>query len=155
MPEIVGWDYVGDDDNVSGDDEVGADIVGAVQKAVRANKLPQSIVGAPLTNIPASSAGTTIQFRIQRDIRPDRLVLDRVQASMALVYQLSVGTVNLIASSDPVPGDMFAPDAVGTSFRAVETASPSIGITLVVGNRFAVQITSLAAGIVGPSMRAA
>lgn len=145
MGNIIGYEDldVGDDDVVSG--------VGG--KKLLAKNLPQSFVGAPLTTITASSTGQSIAVPVLRNIRPDRIVLDRVQAASALVYDMRIGTVSLNASSSPVPGDMFAPDAVGTSIRCVETATPSVGITIVVGNRTAVAITSLTVGIIGPSTK--
>jgi hypothetical protein len=145
-------DIVGYEDIVGGDD--GTDTVaGAGGSRLLARNLPQSFVGVPVTNIPASSTGVNIAVPVLRNIRPDRLVLDRVQAASALIYDIRIGTVSLNASANPVPGDMFAPDAVGTSIRATETATPSVGITLVVGNRTATAITSMAAGFIGPSTK--
>lgn len=143
---------------------IGADIIGAQndgyfdsvegdERAVQASSLPQSFVGMPLTTIPASSTGESIDVPVLRNIRPDRLVFDRVQAASALLYDMKVGTVSLNASRSPVPGDAFAPDAIGTAIRAVEVATPSVGINLVIGNRTAVAITSMTAGIFGPSMK--
>jgi hypothetical protein len=144
--EIVGWDSVeGDDDEIVG---------GGGGGKVRADALPQSIVGIPLTTIAASSTGQVIQVPLQRNIRPDRLVFDRVQAQSALLYQMSIGTTNLLANGNPVPGDMFSPDSVCGKIRAAETATPSVGLTLIVGNRTAVAITAFTAAIVGPSTKA-
>lgn len=145
MPNIIGYEEldVGDDDTV----------VGAGGRPLLAKNLPQSFAGMPLTTIAASSTGTSIALPVLRNLRPDRIVFDRVQAASALVYDVRIGTVSLNASSSPVPGDMFAPDAVGTSIRCVETATPSVGITLVIGNRTAVAITSMTAGVIGPSTK--
>jgi hypothetical protein len=147
--EIVGWDEVGEDD----EEIVGGGGNGGGRK-VRADQLPQSIVGIPLTTIPLSSTGVVIQVPLQRNIRPDRLVLDRVQAQSALIYQMSIGTTNLLANGNPIPGDMFSPDSVCGKIRAAETATPSVGLTLIVGNRTATAITSFTAAIVGPSTKA-
>lgn len=159
-------DIIGYDDMVAGDDDVdaileavsGYDIVGAAgsggqsrRTRVNAAKLPLSFVGVPLTDITASSTGQVIQVPIQRAIRPDRLVLDRVQAASALIYDIKVGTVSLNASVNPVPGDAFSPDAMGTAIRAVVTAIPAVGIQLTVGNRTAVAITNFTAAFFGPS----
>ncbi len=146
--EIVGWDSVeGEEDEIVGGR-------GGKGGGVRADSLPQSIVGIPLTTIGASSTGVSIQVPLQRNIRPDRLVFDRVQAQSALLYQMAIGTTNLLANGNPVPGDMFSPDSVCGKIRAAETATPSVGLTLVVGNRTAVAITSFTAAIVGPSTKA-
>lgn len=138
-------------------------IVGAVAQAAttakaqgrpvfNAKMLPQSLVGVPPTNIPASSAGVIIQVNVQRSIRPDRLVIDRVVAASTNVNDIKVGTVSLNASVNPVPGDMFAPDAIDTSIRAVETAIPAVGIQLNIGNATATAFT-FRAGFIGPSMK--
>lgn len=147
--DIIGYeDIVGDDDG--GDVST---ISGGAGQRLLAKNLPQSFVGMPLTTIAASSTGTTIAVPVLRNIRPDRLVLDRVQAASLLVYDIKIGTVSLNASANPVPGDMFAPDAVGTSIRCTETATPSVGITLVLGNRTAVAVTTAAGGFIGPSTK--
>lgn len=154
MPEIVGWDEVaGDEEEIVGADEGGKG-GGGKGKQLRAENLPQSIVGIPLTTIPASSTGVLIPVPIQRNIRPDRLCFDRVQAASALLYQMAIGTTNLLANGNPVPGDMFAPDSLCGRIRAAETATPSVGITLTVGNRTATAITAFTASIVGPSTKA-
>jgi hypothetical protein len=147
MQEIVGYeDIVGEDD--------GNDVIsGAQGQKLLAKNLPQSFVGVPLTTITASSTGQSIAVPVLRNIRPDRLVIDRVQAASALVYDIRIGTVSLNASSNPVPGDMFAPDAVGTSIRCTETATPSVGITIIIGNRTATAITSISCGFIGPSTK--
>lgn len=148
--EIVGWE------SVEGEDD--PDIVGAEEgrggRRVRADALPESIVGIPLTTIPANSTGVAIPVPLQRNIRPDRLVFDRVQAQSVLLYQLSIGTTNLLANGNPVPGDMFSPDSVCGKIRAAETATPSVGLVIVVGNRTATAVTGFTAAIKGPSTKA-
>ena len=165
MPRyIVGYDdLVGEDDvdrlidAMSGD----TDIVGEAapqqqspggRQRVRAKDLPQSFVGVPLSAIPASSTGTIIAVPIQRQIRPDRFVIDRVQAAQALVYDIRVGTISLNASINPVPGDAFSPDAVDTAIRAVVTAIPAVGLQLSIGERTGVAIANFSAGFFGPSL---
>lgn len=149
---MAGYSIIGADDIVGGDgygDEVGGD-----DRQVQARSLPMSFVGMPLTTIPISSTGVNIDIPVLRNIRPDRLIFDRVQAASALLYDMKVGTVSLNASRSPIPGDAFAPDAIGTAIRALEVATPSVGINVVIGNRTATAITSMAAGIFGPSMKA-
>lgn len=157
MSDIVGYDdLVGADDvdailrAVSGHDIVGA--AAAKRTKVNAGSLPVSFVGVPRTNIPASSTGTVIQVPIQRAIRPDRFVIGRSEITAgALVYDIKVGTISLNASVNPVPGDAFAPDAMGTAIRAVVTAVPAVGIQLTIGNSTAVAFT-FGAAFFGPSM---
>lgn len=146
MTGIIGYeDIVGDDDT---------DVVsGEGGRKLLAKNLPQSFVGIPTTTVAASTTGQSISVPVLRNIRPDRLVIDRVHAASTNVVDIKIGTVSLNASGNPVPGDMFAPDAVGTSIRATETATPSVGITLTVANRTAVAITGFSAGFIGPSTK--
>lgn len=157
--DIIGYDtLVGDDDvsrlidamTISGDATVAP--VQKIRRAVDARRLPQSFVGVPLSTIPASSTGTIVAVPIQRQLRPDRFVLDRIQAAQALVYDIRVGTISLNASVNPIPGDAFAPDAVDTAIRAVVSATPAVGIQLSIGERTGVAITNFTAGFFGPSM---
>lgn len=158
--DIIGYDtLVGDDDvsrlidamTISGDAAV-ARQPGRGRQAVDARRLPQSFVGVPLSAIPASSTGTIVAVPIQRQLRPDRFVLDRIQAAQALVYDIRVGTISLNASVNPIPGDAFAPDAVDTAIRAVVSATPAVGIQLSIGERTGVAITNFTGGFFGPSM---
>lgn len=156
--DIIGYDtLVGDDDvsrlidamTVSGDASAPP---ARVRRAVDARKLPMSFVGVPLSTIPASSTGTIVAVPIQRQLRPDRFVLDRIQAAQVLVYDIRVGTISLNASVNPIPGDAFAPDAVDTAIRAVVSATPAVGIQLSIGERTGSAITNFTAGFFGPSM---
>lgn len=154
--DIVGYqDLVGADDADSIMRAIsGADIVGGSgrRQQVNAASLPVSFVGVPSTAIPASSTGTTIQVPIQRAIRPDRFLISRSSITAgALVNDIKVGTISLNASVNPVPGDAFAADAMGTAIRAVVTAVPAVGIQVTISNSTAVQFT-LQACFFGPSM---
>lgn len=157
--DIIGYDtLVGDDDvsrlidamTISGD--TGQSQPVRARRAIDARKLPMSFVGVPLSTIPASSTGTIVAVPIQRQLRPDRFVLDRIQAAQVLVYDIRVGTISLNASVNPIPGDAFAPDAVDTAIRAVVSATPAVGIQLSIGERTGSAITNFTAGFFGPSM---
>lgn len=126
------------------------DIVGA-DGDLEAASLPQSFVGSPPTDIPASSTGVTIEVRVLRVFRPDRLVFDRSDAAKVFVKDIKIGTVSLNASNNQVPGDMFAPDATNAMLRQTQTASPNLSINCTIGNRTAVAITALNFGFIGPS----
>lgn len=150
-------DIIGAEDIVGYNDEVGFDsIVGAVVKAMKRGKgnevdastLPISFVGVPVTAL--TTALSTIQIPIQRALRPDRLVIDRVQAATIDVQDLKIGTISLNASVNPIPGDAFAPDAIGTAIRAVTTAVPAVGMQITV--KASTGTPTLRACIFGPSM---
>jgi hypothetical protein len=97
-----------------------------------ATQLPQSFVGIPTTAIPAADGTQSrLQCRITRDLRPDRLVLGFGTMSQCLVRDIRVSTISLNASMNPCVGEAFGPAAFGTRLRAVVTASPSVGILLV------------------------
>lgn len=151
MSDIVGYqDYVGADDLQSLLASVqGSDIVGkGGAKKVNAAQLPVSFVGVPITTL--STATATIQVPIQRQIRPDRLVIDRVAAATINIQDIKIGTISLNASVNPVPADCFAPDAMGTAIRAVVTAQPAVGIQLTVFAQTGTPV--LRAAFFGPSL---
>lgn len=132
MSDIIGYqDYVGADEIDSILAAVrGTDIVGKSGRKPTANaaQLPVSFVGIPRTAL--STTPLAIQVPIQRAIRPDRLVFDRTAAATLLVHDVKVGTISLNASINPIPGDAFSPDAMGTAIRAVVTATPAVGIQI-------------------------
>lgn len=141
----VGWEDVGAD-------IIGEDIVGR-EGAKLARNLPQSIVGSALATVPASGS-LTVPVPVARNIRPDRMFVDRVQAADLVVNSMSIGTVNLFLSGNPVPADMFAPDANGSNFRALETATPSVPLQVVVSNKTTTPVANFCVGIIGPSDKA-
>jgi len=126
------------------------DIVGA-EGDLEAKNLPQSFVGSPPTDIPPSATGVVIEVRVLRVFRPDRLVFDRTDAAKVNVRDVKIGTTSLNASNNPVPGDMFAPDATNAMLRQTETASPNLSINVTIGNRTTVAVTALNFGFIGPS----
>lgn len=151
--DIVGYDdMVGSDDlssmlqQISGGDIVGAS--GRGRQKVSASSLPISFVGIPVTTL--STAYATIQIPIQRAIRPDRLVIERVGGPTIDVLDIKVGTISLNASVNPVPADCFAPDAMGTALRAVVTATPAVGMQITVKSTAATPV--LRGAFFGPSM---
>jgi hypothetical protein len=152
--DIVGYqDYVGADDLGEFLDSVrGADIIGKAagggRRKVNAAQLPVSFVGIPITALSVSQLN--IQVPIQRQIRPDRFVIDRVLAATINIHDIKVGTVSLNASVNPVPGDCFSPDAMGTAIRAVVTATPAVGIQVTASSTTGTP--SIRAAFFGPSM---
>jgi hypothetical protein len=152
MADIVGYDdLVGASDLDSILDAVrGGDIVGASggRRKVSAASLPISFIGLPVTTLSTSYA--TIQVPIQRALRPDRLVIDRVAAATIDILDIKVGTISLNASVNPVPADCFAPDAMGTALRAVVTATPAVGLQITVKSTTGTPV--LRGAFFGPSM---
>lgn len=150
--DIIGYDdMVGSDDLQSMLNQIsGGDIVGASgrKQKVSASSLPISFVGIPVTTLSTSYA--TIQIPIQRALRPDRLVIERVGGPTIDVLDIKVGTVSLNASVNPVPADCFAPDAMGTALRAVVTATPAVGMQITVKSTAATPV--LRGAFFGPSM---
>lgn len=117
--------------------QVGA-IVGAAEDAsvpetdlaTDARVLPQSFVGIPYTPFAAPGEQQYIQIDIQRDLRPDRMVLPFSAAENFLVRDVRVGTVSLNASLNPAVGNAWGPTVFGTRLRGQVTATPSVGISL-------------------------
>lgn len=118
--------------------------------ALNARDLPKSFVGVPPTTILAG-ATAEIQVDVQREMRPDRFMIQQPFGRF-LVRDIRVGTVSLNASPNPVPDECFGPHAVGVSIRATMTATPSVGIQLVVTNT-AAQAEILRGAFFGPSAK--
>lgn len=114
----------------------------ADQGARDAASLPQSFVGIPYTTLVLATR-TFIQVPVQRDIRPDRLVLPDTVCQLCQIDDVRVGTVSLNASMQPVPAECFHVLAFGTRLRATVTATPSVGIGITV-----TQHTTAGGGIV-------
>jgi hypothetical protein len=133
---------------IVGQDEEGLD-PGAGSEA---KSLPQSFVGIPYTAPAAVGVRQVIQIPIQRDIRPDRMILPENVCSEFVVRDLRVGTVSLNASMNPAAGDAFHRTAFGSRLRATVTATPSVGIQLEITRVRAVLLnTSVCGAIFGPS----
>jgi hypothetical protein len=133
MTEIIGWDS-----------EVGAD-------DLRADKLPQNFAATSLVTVAASASGQVLELSPLRVIRPDRIVCDRTQAASLTLDDVKIGTVSLNASTGKMPMDAFSPDAVDTSMRCTQTATPSLHIFFTVSNKTAAAITNVSIGVIGPS----
>lgn len=117
--------------------------------APTADDLPQSIVGIPLTTIAAGALRVPVLCRVQRDFRPDRLMLHSACTGL-LINDVRVGVVSLNASLNPAAGALFSITSFGTRLRAAATATPSVGIQLIVSNPTVAPIV-LRGGFFGPS----
>lgn len=128
---------------------------------VSASDLPQSMVGLPEVTLVANTR-QYVQVPIQRDVRPDRLILpyaaagtDSVEApfpfpvTALLVYDIRVGTISLNITMEPASSALFSEMSFGNRLRAVATATPAIGIGLELA---AIGVNQqLRGGIFGPS----
>lgn len=133
-----------------GEDIVGEDIVGALT----AQTLPYSMAGSALATLPLSSTGQAYKINLQRAMRPDRIVINRVHAASVAVTQVQIGTIALNCSDGVIDGDCFAPDAVGTDIKAVTTATPSLPVIITIMNKTAGALPNLSVAIFGPSVAA-
>lgn len=121
------------------------------ESAQDAKNLPQSFVGIPYTQCNVGER-TYIQCKIERDLRPDRMILPYDVARGYVINDIRVGTISLNASINPVVGTAFAGTTFGTRLRATVTATPNNGISLEVTRRDTAS-TGLyfCGGIFGPS----
>lgn len=151
MSQIVGLDpyQVGYGEGFQDESIVGAD--DGRGGALNAKQLPQSFAGSIPFSLAISGASQLVAIKVLRNIRPDRVVIDRVQAAGVLIADIKIGTVSLNASNGQMPGDAFAPDAVGTSMRSAMTANPSLDINFFVVNKTAGALALFAIGVIGPS----
>lgn len=117
----------------------------------------RQIAPLPVTVIPA---GTTIQvnFRPQRPIRIERLVLDGTVAaggSIAGVFltDILIGAEPQLVNSGGIPVTVFQPTAFGTSLRG-NTAQPGIEVTLTFRNAnvAAGQDATIGGAVIGTSI---
>lgn len=134
------------------------------QGTLLAKNLPKSMVGIPLTVV-EPGATQSISIDVQREFRPDRLMLVDILGELTTpafrdaqhVLTFSIGDTNLNASPNPVPMGVFAENAVGTSIRAPRTTDPSLGIDMLVENTIAAgegaPTWGLAGAVFGPSAR--
>lgn len=135
--EITGWESTEGDDNT-----------------LLARNLPQNFAATVPTTIAASAVGVQLELTPLRVIRPDRIVVDRVQAQSLTLDDARIGTVSLNASTGKMPMDAFSPDAQGTSMRCTQTASPSLHLFFIVSNKTATAVPNFSVGIIGPSAQA-
>lgn len=149
--DIIGLDALAN----WGSPEVGSLGGGGVELA---SALPKSFVGIPPTAVPFGGGAVEIQVDVQREMRPDRLVIsDNLnnggdpEYAERRVLDVKVGTVSLNASPNAVPAEVFGHLAVGTSIRATMTAVPSIGIQITVQNTSVDTAWTVRGGFFGPS----
>jgi hypothetical protein len=116
--------------------------IGAVPSKVSEDKagvLQRLAAGIPRSSIAA--AGTyDAQITNSEPFRPDRIVLNT--AAQALdVTNVRIGTKSLNVTSNPISGNCFAEDAVGTQLQGY-TAQPGVGFVISFANNTAGAITT-------------
>lgn len=140
MTQIVGFeDIVG----LAGSEYGPSEVAGREQSTVLlAKDLPKSMVGIPMRDPIGPSLTDEIHIDVQREFRPDRLMLFDVgneattpeQQDLCRLVSLSIGDTNLNASPNPVPMAVFSNVSVGTSIRAPRTTDPSLGMDMMLEN---------------------
>ena len=132
--------------------QVGGDqIVGGADHGFQAKDLPLSFAGSVLATIAASAVAQLVPIQLLRTFRPDRFVVDRVQAASLSLADVKIGTVSLNASTGVVPLDAFSPDGTDITLRPVVTGTPALAINCFITNRTAVAVTVFSIGAIGPS----
>lgn len=133
----------------------GVEIVGATQprqgrraKQENAGSLQRIAAGVPRQAV-AAAASADLQITVSEPFRPDRIVLSA--AAQALdVTNVKIGTKSLNVTSNPISGNCFAEDAVGTDLQGY-TAQPGVGFVISVTNNTVASITT-GGGVFGPAL---
>lgn len=163
--DIVGEDFVGED-YVGGQYEIvgappprqapmrrGSPVAGLPpgQRVMRSEDdiARRQIAPIPLTTI-AAGATETVEFRPQRPIRIERIVLDGATVAGLFVTDVMIGAETQFVNNGAVPVSCFQPNAFGTSLRG-NTAQPGISVTLRIYNSTNVSLT-LGGAVIGTSL---
>lgn len=99
----------------------------------------------------AAGAAADLSIVVAEHFRPDRIVLS-VAAQALDVTNVKIGTKSLNVTSNPISGNCFAQDAVGTHLQGY-TAQAGIGFVISVTNNTAGSITT-GGGAFGPALAA-
>ena len=132
---------------------VGAlDIVGAAQARQRSTfSIENLMAGFPLSATIGAGATDNSTLVPVRPIRATKLYLDAgFVAAECAVDQLRVGAVNQNIGNGPLPGAMFAGDAVAPALKG-DTIQPNVGAVLTLVNNTAAAINDVTKAIVGPA----
>lgn len=174
----VGDAEMGADDGVSGYDMVGEGEVGRRRQrmpqrrgparlpaalAARVPGLPEGarvvddvpqigrrqIAPIPQTTVPANGS-VTVEFRPQRPIRVERLVIDGTSLTGIFLDDFLIGAEPQFVNSGSVPASTFAPTAFGVGLRG-NTAQPGISVSLRFSNTTGQQQT-IGGALLGTSL---
>lgn len=122
-------------------------IVGAEAVQNTPQDIQRLAAGVPRTAI-AAAASADLTVTVQEAFRPDRVVLS-VAAQALDVTNVKVGTKSLNVTSNPISGNCFSEQAIGTNLCGY-TAQPGVGFVISCTNNTAASITS-GGGVFGPS----
>jgi hypothetical protein len=103
----------------------------------------------PLTNIAANST-VDVEFRPQRPLRIERLILDGTVVAGVFLTDLLIGAEPQFVNSGAVPVSAFQPTAFGTDLRG-NTAQPGITVTIRLQNTTGAQVT-IGGAVIGSSL---
>lgn len=88
----------------------------------------RQIAPIPQTSVPANGS-VTVEFRPQRPIRVERLVIDGTSLQGIFLDDFLIGAEPQFVNSGSVPASTFAPTAFGVGLRG-NTAQPGISVSL-------------------------
>ena len=103
----------------------------------------------PLTAIPANTT-VDVEFRPQRPLRIERLILDGTTVAGIFLTDLLIGAEPQFVNSGAVPVSAFQPTAFGTDLRG-NTAQPGITVTLRLQNTTGAPVT-IGGSVIGSSL---
>lgn len=106
------------------------------------------IAGIPRQSV-AAAASADLQVTTSETFRPDRLILS-VAAQALDVTNIKIGTKTINVTSNPISGNCFSEQAVGSVIRGW-TAQSGVGFLISVTNNTVAAITS-GGGVFGPAV---
>jgi hypothetical protein len=127
----------------------GDELVGATRaRKQNSNTIQKIFAGLPRQSI-AAAGSADLTINVSDPFRPDRIVLST--AAQALdVTNVKIGTKSLNVTSNPISGNCFSEDAVGTGIQGY-TAQPGVGFVISLTNNTAGAITT-GGGVFGPAI---
>lgn len=153
---LSGMQIEGDDDDFTSGVEIGArrgrgqqqNMGMSAQVKTTQGALQYLIAGIPRQSV-AAAASADLQVTTSETFRPDRLILST--AAQALdVTNIKIGTKTINVTSNPISGNCFSEQAVGSVIRGW-TAQSGVGFLISVTNNTVAAITS-GGGVFGPAV---
>jgi hypothetical protein len=125
----------------------GTQIVGAESVQTNAADIQRLAAGVARAAIAAAASLDSV-VTVQEAFRPDRIVLSVVAQALD-VTNVKVGTKSLNVTSNPISGNCFSEQAIGTNLCGY-TAQPGVGFIISFTNNTAASITT-GGGVFGPA----